>query len=466
KLHVPVGIIVTCWGGTTIQAWMDKESLQPFPGIYIPTAADPLRSPEFDHPHAATLLFNSMIRPIEGYGIKGFIWYQGEANRFEPVVYQKAMPAMIKRWREVWKSGDLPFYYVQIAPYGYAGSNDYYSALLRESQLKAMNKLPNCGMAVLTDAGKKTRIHPPDKTVVAQRLSYWALAKTYHRPRVRYAGPVLKREKIRGDSAYLYFDNAEDGLVAPDGKLACFEVAGDDRVFYPANAVIRDKNQVVVESDRVKKPLSVRYAFKNWVQGDLYNKAGLPASSFRTNSWEPKPNVVLIDAYRAGYGDPGCYGATRFQTPNIDRIAGSGIRFTNAHDSSGADTTTLLRMFQTAGYQTAVVGSTQKAQDFIVKNWSRPFVLDLVSGDAIPRLDSSVGQLRSTLDSMELSENTIFAFVGGNRGVPDAGKRVPFVVSWYGRVKAGTVSDALISRAGIFRFIYCFASGTSECRGR
>lgn len=654
KLHVPVGIIITCWGGTTIEAWMDEESLRPFPGIYIPAAADPLTSPEFDHPHAATLLFNSMIHPIAGYGIRGFIWYQGESNRYDPVFYQEAMPAMVKRWREIWKSGDLPFYYVQIAPYGYAGRSNYYSALLRESQLKAMNRISNCGMAVLMDAGKKTRIHPPDKTIVSQRLSYWALAKTYHQRQVHYAGPVLKRVKIRGDQACLYFGNAKQGLVAPDGKLACFEVAGDDHVFYPATAVIRDKNQVVVQSDQVKKPLSVRYAFKNWVQGDLYNKDGLPASSFRTDTWDPKPNVVLIYADDLGYGDISSYGATHLHTPNIDRIAKNGIRFTNAHASSATCTPsrysiltgqyawrkpgtgiapgdapllidtgrkTLPRMLQMAGYQTAAVGKwhlglgdrsgtpnwngtirpgplelgfnysfiipatldrvptvfvedhhvvnldvndpirvsykkkvgdeptgrehpellkmtpshghdgtiingisrigfmsggrsarwvdehvadtiTRKAQDFIVKNWAKPFFLYFASGDphvprapnrrfvgksglgprgdAILQLDWSAGEILKALDSMELTENTIIIFTsdngpvlddgyrdsaleklnghtpagvlrGGKYSIFDAGTRVPFIVSWYGRTKAGTVSDALISQVDLFR---------------
>lgn len=278
RLQVPVGIIVSAVGGTAIQAWMDSETLKDFPEVEIPKTLNGIASP-FKEP---TALFNAMVAPVIGYGIKGFIWYQGESNRHEPERYAQLFPAMVKSWREKWGLGDLPFYYVQIAPYATQGGGRS-GAKLRETQLHVMATIPNSGMASAIDVGMETDIHPMDKTTLAKRLSYWALANAYGIKGIGFHGPVYKSMEIDGDKAILTFDNAVH-LTSYKKDLTLFEIAGEDRLFHPAEATA-EKNEVTVHSRDVKKPVAVRYAFKEWVVGELYNNDGLPASSFRTDDW-------------------------------------------------------------------------------------------------------------------------------------------------------------------------------------
>ncbi|QEC52397.1 sialate O-acetylesterase [Anseongella ginsenosidimutans] len=278
-LGVPVGVIQTAWGGTPIEAWTDKESLSAVPGIEIPFPSDSVEAGRL----VSTCLYNGMIAPIAGFGIKGFLWYQGEANRARPGQYAQLMEAMVTGWRKKWGNDSLPFYYAQIAPYDYpthAATVPY----LREAQLKAMELIPFSGMAVSMDVGSSETIHPPDKTTIAERLLYWALAKTYDMEGIACEGPVYKSMKIDGNKVLLSFENAPSGFVVKSQGFSCFEIAGADKTFYPATAEI-SKGGILVQSDKVDKPVAVRYAFKDWVEGDLYNTAGLPASSFRTDDW-------------------------------------------------------------------------------------------------------------------------------------------------------------------------------------
>ncbi|MBC7653389.1 MAG: sialate O-acetylesterase, partial [Oligoflexus sp.] len=157
-------------------------------------------------------------------------------------------------------------------------------ARLREAQLKDMDLIPNSGMAVLLDVGMENDIHFMDKTIPAQRLAYWALGKAYGIPGIGYQSPKYKSLKIDGNKAVLSFDYAPY-LTSYRKPLTLFEIAGDDKVFHQAKATI-DKNTVTVMSEDVKKPVAVRYAYKEWVMGQLYNNDGLPASSFRTDDWK------------------------------------------------------------------------------------------------------------------------------------------------------------------------------------
>ncbi|MHB9012192.1 MAG: sialate O-acetylesterase [Ignavibacteriaceae bacterium] len=281
KLKVPVGIIESAVGATVIETWMNKNSLAAFPEI---NSLNPTDTSKMDK-NNPTVAFNGMINPLAGFCIKGVIWYQGEQNCFEPKLYDKLMSAMVKGWRELWGQGNLPFYYVQIAPYKYPQGE--LVPFLREAQLKAMKEIPNSGMVVSLDVGSKYTIHPPDKLTISKRLAYWALAKTYGWKGLAYSGPIYKDMKISGNSIKVYFDHDSTGLTSYGKELSCFEIAGKDKIFHPAKAkIMRDGTDIViVQSDSVQSPVAVRYGFKDWVTGDLYNVVGLPASPFRTDDW-------------------------------------------------------------------------------------------------------------------------------------------------------------------------------------
>jgi len=184
----------------------------------------------------------------------------------------------------VWGIGEFPFYYVQIAPFDY-GPTGLNSAYLREAQLKASNALPNMGMACLMDAGEKDCIHPANKKAAGERLAFLALAKTYGKGGFEYSGPVLKEMKTEGGLVYLTFDHAANGLTTFGKELVNFKVAGENKRFYPAQAFITNTG-ITLFSPVVAKPVAVRYAFDDFVTGELYNTEGLPASSFRTDTWE------------------------------------------------------------------------------------------------------------------------------------------------------------------------------------
>lgn len=277
KLKVPVGIIQSAYGGTDIEAWMTKKSLTGFSDFKIPSDTAKV----FKNDPA--VLFNAMIYPIIGFHIKGVLWYQGENNRFNPLTYDKKMAAMVYEWRSLWNIGEWPFYYVQIAPNVYKDVKENIP-LLYEAQARAAAIIPNSGMVVSVDAGSLTTIHPPDKTIISKRLLYWALANTYGREGITYSGPIYKSLKINADKAIVAFDNIPLGLTAYGQKLISFEIAGSDKIFYPADAVISGKT-VVVKSEKVAQPIAVRYAFKDSVAGNLYNVEGLPLGPFRSDSW-------------------------------------------------------------------------------------------------------------------------------------------------------------------------------------
>jgi sialate O-acetylesterase len=277
KLKVPVGIIQSAYGGTDIEAWMNLKSLDGFNDFKIP--ADTAKSTKND----PGVLFNAMINPIIGYAIKGAIWYQGENNRFNPRSYDKKMAAMVKLWRTLWACGEWPFYYVQIAPNVYKDVADSIP-LLYEAQSRAMVLIPNSGMVVSVDAGSMKTIHPPDKTIISKRLAYWALNKTYGKTGIAYIGPAYKTLKVTDGKAVLTFSEIPNGLTAYDKPLVSFEIAGNDKIFYPAEAFISGKT-VIVQNNAVKSPVAVRYAFKDRSPGNLYNTEGIPAQPFRTDNW-------------------------------------------------------------------------------------------------------------------------------------------------------------------------------------
>ncbi|MDR0692002.1 MAG: sialate O-acetylesterase [Prevotellaceae bacterium] len=272
-LQVPIGLIHSSWGGSPAEAWMDSEALKKFPEIDL-SERTPAKTPAY--------LFNAMIYPIIDFGIRGVIWYQGEENRTNPALYRRLFPAMIDNWRALWQQGDFPFYFVQIAPYKYSATVN--TAYLREAQLDAMRTTNNTGMAVTMDIGEYETIHPGEKITVGKRLAYWALAKTYQLDGIAFSGPVYKTMEVAEHKVILHFEYADNGFTTLGKPLDGFTVAGSDKRFYPATAIIKGKT-VEVTCDSVPQPVAVRYGWENFTVGTLFNNAGLPASSFRTDDW-------------------------------------------------------------------------------------------------------------------------------------------------------------------------------------
>ncbi len=281
-LGIPVGLISSSWGGTRIEPWISESGVRKFDWVDLP---DKNMSEDFSQ-QTPTVLYNAMIAPMAGYAMKGAIWYQGESNKNEPFKYEKLLPGLADNWREKWNIGDFPFYYVQIAPFDYGAWGGVSSAYIREAMLNVSSQ-PNMGMACILDAGEKTCIHPANKAVVGKRLAYQALAKTYGQEGFVCSGPVLKNMNIEGSVVKLTFDHADYGLTSNGKPLEHFEIAGEDKKFVPAEAFITPKG-VTVFSPQVEAPVAVRYAFKDWVVGELFNIEGLPASSFRTDDWAPE----------------------------------------------------------------------------------------------------------------------------------------------------------------------------------
>lgn len=284
-LNVPIGLINDSYGGSSIEAWMVPEDLSAFPEVKIPKPTDTIKEVS----RTPTTLYNGMLHPVIGYGIKGVIWYQGESNYDRPQQYATLFPTMVSAWRKAWGMGDFPFYYAQIAPYKYSllpenstGKNN--SAYIREVQRNALKIIPNAGMAVLMDIGEEKSIHPANKKQGGERLAYLALAQTYGIKGFGYASPNYESITIDKDKAVLKFQNVPNGLTSFGKELSLFEIAGADKKFYPAKATITGSS-VTVSATEVKEPVAVRYAFKDFVVGDLFGNDGLPVSSFRTDNW-------------------------------------------------------------------------------------------------------------------------------------------------------------------------------------
>jgi sialate O-acetylesterase len=230
-------------------------------------------------------LYNGMIAPLLNYRIKGVIWYQGESNTAKPLEYRRLLPAVIADWRGKWNQGDFPFLYVQLANFMEAKNEPSESdwAEVREAQLKTL-AVPNTAMAVITDIGEWNDVHPLNKEDVGKRLALAAQKVAYGDEKVVYSGPIYQSMKVEGNKLILTFTNIGSGLIAKgDGELKYFSIAGADKKFVWAKAKI-EGDKVVVWNDDLTNPVAVRYAWADNPEGaNLYNKEGLPASSFRTD---------------------------------------------------------------------------------------------------------------------------------------------------------------------------------------
>lgn len=286
-VNIPIGLVQCAYSGSLAEAWLDKESLKELGGFDLRNIVIKTKGLGTSQP---TLQYNSMLHPLLPLRIKGIIWYQGEANVKDPQTYKKLFPFLIKKWREYFNNNELPFYYVQIAPYSYDYAPNLESQYIREVQLNTMKDVANTGMAVILDIGSKDKIHPPEKGLVGRRLAYWALNKTYGVNSITCRGPEYRSMKVKEGNVILKFDYANGGLSTFGKDLTGFEVAGENKIFYKANAVIEIEkgtweSVIRVWSEKVPHPVAVRYGFTNYIEGSLYNIQGLPASSFRTDDW-------------------------------------------------------------------------------------------------------------------------------------------------------------------------------------
>ena len=232
--------------------------------------------------HTPSVLYNGMLYPLKNMAIKGAIWYQGEANQERAIQYSTIFPGMIEDWRATWRQGEFPFYFVQLAPYNYQW--EFTSAELREAQFMTLSKVKHTGMAVTMDIGNPDDIHPTNKRDVGKRLALWALAKDYGKD-VVYSGPLYSELTIEDNKIHVHFNCSGSGLEARGGPLTHFEIAGEDQVYHPAEAVV-DGETVVVSAPEVTSPVAVRYGWSNTAEPNLFNAEGLPASSFCSDSWQ------------------------------------------------------------------------------------------------------------------------------------------------------------------------------------
>lgn len=277
SLGIPIAIIVTARGGSSIESWMDSASLATIKPVVIPTVVN-----WQDAQATPTIIYNTMLHPFIGFSIRGIIWSQGEANRGNHHEYQALLTKTISSWRTQWNQGEFPFYFAQVAPNG--GTTNLNAAGLREAQLNTMLTTNFTGMASTMDIGVQGQDHYPKKKVVGDRLATWALIKDYGRNGAP-SGPVVKTMTIRNDTINLRFDYTDLGLTSFGMGLSDFEIAGANKIFYPATATAANFNYSLnIRSSSVSNPLYVNYAFKNYVEGSLFNTAGLPASSFRTEN--------------------------------------------------------------------------------------------------------------------------------------------------------------------------------------
>lgn len=280
NLSVPVGLIQAAWGGTPAEVWTPKDLIENNP--VLKKAADSLK-PNNGWPIKPSATFNAMIYPITNYTIAGAIWYQGESNVKTASTYQQLFSTMIESWRKAWQK-DFPFYFVQIAPFAGYGKN-IAGALLQEAQTKT-TALPKTGMVVINDLVTDINdIHPKDKKDVGIRLANYALAEVYGKLVPGYKSPGYKSMSIEKGKITINFVNTEKGLMSKGGAPTGFYIAGEDKIFKPANAKI-DGNTVVVWNKEIKTPVVVRFGFTNAAMPNLFSKEGLPVNTFRTDNWD------------------------------------------------------------------------------------------------------------------------------------------------------------------------------------
>ncbi len=326
-LGVPIGLINNAWGGSSAEAWVNRERMENDPryaglmeqwqkteaqydheqalanyetrlkawqeaaraaraeGKPVPQRPQPPRNPLTGN-HRPGNLYGGCLHPIIGYGIRGAIWYQGESNANRAHQYQHLFPLMINNWREEWDQGEFPFYWVSLANFRRVSPTpgDSTWAELREAQTMTL-ALPNTGEAIIIDLGESDDIHPRNKQDVGKRLARLALAQDYGYD-IAARSPRYDSHEVQGNKIVVKFQDVAEGLRTLDVREPLgFTIAGEDRVFVPATAEIISPNTIAVSSAAIANPVAVRYAWADHPVCNVYNKLDLPLTPFRTDTW-------------------------------------------------------------------------------------------------------------------------------------------------------------------------------------
>ncbi len=288
-LNVPVGLISANQGGTRVEAWMNKAYLEQYTNETT-DSIDIIRQNPTNAGRRQLLWYNGTFHPILRYTVKGILFYQGESNVNDPGnQYSERLSLLARQWREEIGLGDIPFYQVEIAPFANKRNPDgIESALLREQQYRSLSLIPNSALVSTNDLvywWERNQIHPSQKRPIGERLAYTALSRDYGMKKLIWQSPNYKNLTIKGDTCIVEIDAHSDGMERWE-DIEGFEVAGEDRVFYPAHATWNRKiNSAIIISDAVRQPVAVRYCFRNFQIGNLRNMGGLPLIPFRTDDW-------------------------------------------------------------------------------------------------------------------------------------------------------------------------------------
>ncbi len=283
-LDVPVGIVSAAYGGARVESWTPRDILETYPDISL----DEKDIEGMTHYLRPLLMYNAMFNPIKDYTYKGIIWYQGCSNVSTWDTYAERLATMVKRWRKEIGEGDIPFYAVEIAPYEYGEPSETGNApLLREAQWKAVEMLPNADMICINDLVEpyeRHNIHPANKTDVGKRLADLALNRTYGHKEFLAGSPRYKGHTVKGNEVWVAIDSPNDGICR-NYDIRGFELAGDDGVFHPADSATLhwQTNEIIVTSDKVKRPVAVRYGFRDFLPGTLHGGNYLPLIPFRSD---------------------------------------------------------------------------------------------------------------------------------------------------------------------------------------
>ncbi len=286
-LDIPVGVIACAWGGSRVEGWIPEEIVKTYDDINIAKEQKEGWNGNWWNYSTPVIMYNGMLHPLRHYTIRGFIWYQGEANVGKEQTYAQRLKDMVDTWRKDFggTAQQLPFYLVEIAPWG--GYGEWLSSpLLREAQHHAAQLIENCGIVSTNDLVKPyeiNQIHPAQKREVGNRLAYMALNRTYGYKNIACESPEYDHMEIIGNQAEVFFKHAEDGL-SPWQDIEGFEIAGADGQFKTAKATLNEGHKsIMVSSDEVPQPVAVRYCFKSFQIGNLKNMRGLPVVPFRTD---------------------------------------------------------------------------------------------------------------------------------------------------------------------------------------